>query len=182
MFVQDQSHRLLAHVFLREACKPLLLVRIGRLCFLLPPSVVIFSEEGRDPYQQDRRQLCQSAKAATAACTWKWKWSCSYLHHWPVWAQAEKESWCSGEEVGTAELCVWLGSATHHADIRLVAVVGRSQVHSGQAVIEAVAQFYCITYCYSLSPWWRNKHQLPLLVCNILSLQERDELYQFCVS
>lgn len=54
--------------------------------------------------------------------------------------------------MGVAELCVWLGSTTHQAVVRLVAVVGCSQVHSGQGVIEAVAQFYCITYCYSRSP------------------------------
>lgn len=52
----------------------------------------------------------------------------------------------------TAQLCVPLRATTHHADVRLVAVIGCTEVHSGQRVIEAVAQFCCIAYRYSLSP------------------------------
>lgn len=42
---------------------------------------------------------------------------------------------------GDSRAFVWLGSTTHQAGVRLVAVVGCSQVHSGQGIIEAVAQF-----------------------------------------
>lgn len=50
------------------------------------------------------------------------------------------------------EFCVQLRTTTYRADVRLIAVVGRTEVHAVQRVIEAVAQFCCIAYHYSLSP------------------------------
>lgn len=68
------------------------------------------------------------------------------------WDAGKKDELMFQGGSGRAQFCFQARAATHHTDFRFIAVVGSTEVHSGKRIIEAVAQFCCIAYQYSLSP------------------------------